>query len=481
MSNIQNINFSQVKVDEITKTLLENLFKKFKIEKFLSKAGIVKARGIQISLMLCIMFYISFKSKKSIHAGLTELELSKHKNAYHRLLNEPYYDWRNFMLSTAKHYTEQHSADESEECCLIVDDTKKKKSGNRVENISWFYDHSEGSYFMGYQATFLAWYNGRTCIFLDFSLKTGKKRCKDSKKAIYPKKSHIAKRVTESRLKKSELAIMMIRRAIKRNIKFDYILWDSWYNSSDSFKFVYDVLLPKGKHLISMVKKNDEKYYYKGKEMTIKQICKSIKKWKENEKGIKYKSATVGIINKSSKEREVMGEVKMCFYSFPSTKRKNFKTIISTNIELTEEGVLEKYTNRWPIEVAIKDLKQCMGFDHSMSSTYASQIADLTLRCVFYNMLCSEKDRNPRKSIHQLTIQFSNKLEDQCIGEYIKCILKHAVKQILAYAKSLGYSDIDDLICVTEKIIDDFWLFEFYEEKIVEVGDKWKNQPKKSA
>jgi len=79
MSNNQNINFTQVKVDEITKTLSEHLFKKFKIERFLSKAGINKARGIQISLMLCIMFYISFKSKKSIHTGLIELELTKQK------------------------------------------------------------------------------------------------------------------------------------------------------------------------------------------------------------------------------------------------------------------------------------------------------------------------------------------------------------------------------------------------------------------
>jgi len=470
-----------VKVEEITKFLFEYLFKVFKIEKFLTQAGISKARGIQISLMLCVLFYISFKTKKSIHAGLTELELTTHKNAYNRLLNDPSHDWRSFMLSSAKHYTEKHVADEGEVCSLIIDDTKKKKSGKRVENMSWFYDHSDGTYFMGYQATFLAWYNGRTCIFLDFALKSGKKRCKDSKRADYPKKSHIAKRVIESRLKKSALAIMMIKRVLKRNIKFDYILWDSWYNCSDSFKFVYDVLLPKGKHLVSMVKKNGEKYFYKGQEMTVKQICKTIKKWDENEKGIKYKSAIVGIIDKSSKDRSVIGEVKMCFYSFPGTKKKDYKTIISTNIELTAEEILEKYTNRWSIEVAIKDLKQCMGFDNSMSSTYASQISDLTLRCVFYNMLCSEKDRDQRRSIYQITIRFSNKLEDQCIGEYLKCMFKHVIKHILEYARSLGYTDIDDLICVIEKIIDDFWVSGFYEEKIVEVEDKRNNQLRKSA
>jgi hypothetical protein len=34
---------------------------------------------------------------------------------------------------------------------------------------------------------------------------------------------------------------------------------------------------------------------------------------------------------------------------------------------------------------------------------------------------------------------------------------------------------------VIEKIIDDFGMSDFYEEKIVEVGDKWNNQSKKSA
>ena len=132
MSNNQITSFSQVKVEEITKILFEHLFKVFKIEKFLIKSGISKARGIQISLMLCVLFYISFKSKKSIHAGLTELELTTHKNAYNRLLNDPYHDWRGFMLSSAKHYTEKHVADEGEVCSLIIDDTKKKKSGKLV-------------------------------------------------------------------------------------------------------------------------------------------------------------------------------------------------------------------------------------------------------------------------------------------------------------------------------------------------------------
>lgn len=481
-TNLKTLNFSQVKNEQITQKCQETLFHAFKLEKHLIKANIKKIRGINIVSMLMSMFYLTIGRYRSMLEGLSAHEIRHHKNAYHRMLNNTYYKWRKLLIGQAKLYTEKYSPDEAREASIIVDDTAKRKTGRRVERVSRFRDHSTRSYFTGYQATFLSWYNGRTCIFVNFVLKTGKKLCKGSKLGVYAKKSHTAKRIAESRQKKTSIVIVMLKRVLFRRFAFKYVLWDSWYNCTESFKFVFKTLLPKGKHLVSMVKKSNEKYHFNDGEKTISQICKSEKKWSEMRNGIKYKTAIIGIIDKTPKQkRAVIGYAVMCFFLFPGKKRYNYKVIISTNTELSAEQVLEKYTERWSIEVAIKDLKQHMGYDQSMSSTYASQIADLTLRCIFYNMLCSEKERVPRKTIYQITIQFNSKLEDQCFGVYFQALFEDNLVCFLEYVLSVEITDIRDVLSIVKQLLDNFWNSNFYEEKIVEVEDNRKKQNKKVA
>ena len=49
--------------------------------------------------------------------------------------------------------------------------------------------------------------------------------------------------------------------------------------------------------------------------------------------GIKFKSVTVGVADKSKrKNRCITGLVKMCFFWFPDQKKGKYKVIICTNL-----------------------------------------------------------------------------------------------------------------------------------------------------
>jgi len=380
------------------------------------------------------------------------------------------------MVSVAVQYIKKHPADKGKFNSLIIDDTSKPKTGRYVEYLSWFYDHAKLGYYMGYQIVFSAFSNGTTCIPLDFEIKTGRKRCKHAKKGNYSPNSHTAKRYKESRKTKTKISMDMIKRAIKHRIKFAYVLWDSWFNNSTTFKFVFNYLIPKGIHLVSMVKLSSEKYFYNNEEYNIKEIFKSIKKW--NRLGVSdilFKSVIVELIDKSTTDRKIIGKVKLCFYKFPNQKKNKYKVLISTNLELSAEEVLKIYTQRWGVEVMIKDLKQYMGFNQAMSSKYAPQIAHLTIICVFYMMFCSLKEKDPSVTMFEIIFDIRCEYEEHCFDLIFRYMFKETLVCFVKFAKNNGI-DTGDLLEHIHDIIDKFWESVSFENKIIEVEHKCKKR-----
>ena len=477
MHKITSISFSQAKLEEISISKINNLFTIFKVHSLLSRAMILKRNGLQTIEMFYLFILLIFEKSKSVYSGLEALKVQRYETTLNNFLNNPRYNWRKLQLYIAKLYSNKYPPEKGKPRILIIDDTSKKKTGKLVEFISWFYDHSDGSYYRGYQTVIMAWSNFKTCIPIDFVIKTGKKPCEGTKRSNYDKTSHTYKRYLESQLTKTEISIHMIKRAMKHRIEFDYVLWDSWYNSSVAYGFIFDRLVPHQKHLITMVKLGGEKYWYNEQECNVKEICNSIKKWKKHPSSeIKFKSVMVEIIDKSDPDRTRMGRVKMCFYKFPGQKKNKYKAIICTNTELTELEILELYTQRWQIEVVIKDLKQYFGYNQSMSSKYAPQIADLTIRCICYIMICSLREKDPKRSMYQIVIEINNDFVDHCFQVFVSYVLKKSILDFIKYAESKGIITLVELIDKYEKMYNDFITSDIYEEKIIESGDKMKKK-----
>jgi len=468
MNRIDGYKISQVRSTNLSFPMMEKLFRRFNLCKLLQRAKITKEKGIPIIVLLLCLSLMLFKERRSTTYGLKSIGLAHRKTTMNDFLNNFSYNWRKVLLYVVSVYTRLYKPKEGKYSVLIIDDTSKEKQGKRVEYLSWFYDHSKCVFYRGYQVVIAAWSNLQTCIPIDIMLKTGKHRCKGSKKGDYPPDSHAHQMYRESRKGKTKIALSMIMRALKHNILFTYILWDSWYNNNVAFKYVFEELVPKGMHLVSMVKLGNIKYKLGNERLSIKEICKLSGIWVEiGETGIKCKSTIIEIEDKSSNGETTLGKVKLCLFRFVGQKRK-YKALISTNTDLTVEEILAIYTHRWSIEVLIKDLKQYFGFNQAQSSKYIAQLTDLTIKCILYAMLCSLKEAQPDKSMGQLVFDFAREFEDFCLEVFSIYFFKTRLKEFLEYVISKGIDDINELIKVLDKMIDDFLNADIPEDKIVE-------------
>ena len=184
-----------------------------------------------------------------------------------------------------------------------------------------------------------------------------------------------------------------------------------------------------------------------------------------------YKSVVVGVLDKHSATQPelqtILGYVRMCFFRYP--QHKKYKALICTEVDLREMEILSIYLRRWSIEVVFKDLKQYFGYDQSKSSKYAPQIADLTIRCIFYNMFCSLKYNYPSKSTEQLLIEFYYEMEDNWLDILCSLVFINNAKRLLEYALSLGYKDIEQLLNDYDLVLKQFMHRQWYENEIEEM------------
>lgn len=472
MIYLRTAQISQVKNSHLVESNAYSLFQRFKIRSILKSSFIDKEKGHSIEYMLYMMLLIMLQESKSVFSGITKLQALKLKAPLNRMLNNEKYHWRNFLYRVSKIFYNLCPTPPGKVSALIIDDTAKEKTGRKVENSSWFYDHCRKAYYMGYQTIVAAFHNGVVTIPIDFELKIGKSKIKHAKKSHYPKGTHSAQRQRMAKQKKTKIAESFIKRILQRGFKFQYLLWDSWYNNSDSLRFIYNRLLPKGINLIAMVKRNNQKYLFNGRYLNVKELYHKAGKWhKNNFNDIKSKSIIVEILDKKSgikpESQNVIGKVKMCFFKYPGHKR--FQSIISTNMDLSEMEILSIYLRRWSIEMVFKDLKQYFGYDQSKSSKYAPQIADLTIRCVFYNMFCALKYDYPEKTTEQLLIEFYTEMEETWLDILCSSIFKYNTKAFLNHSLSQGYESISQLLNDYESVFSNYMELQWYDDKIEEL------------
>lgn len=472
MSFLRMAQFSQVKTSSLVQSNVSFLFKRFRLIQILRQSYISKEKGHPVEYMLNLMLIIVLQGSRSLYSGMASLQASRLKSPLNSMLNNEFYNWRNLLYRISSRFAKLCSTPEGKISALIIDDTAKEKTGRRVENSSWFVDHCRKAYYMGYQTIMAAWHNGVVTIPLDFELKIGKSRIKHANKSHYHKGTHTEQRQRMAKQKKTKIAESFIRRAIQRGFRFRYLLWDSWYNNSSSLSFVFGTLRNKGIDLVAMVKRDGQRYLWGDKFVTVKELYRKAGKWQHNQStGIMYKSVLVGVLDKHSATQPelqtVLGYVRMCFFRYPQHKR--YKALICTEVSLGEMDILSIYLRRWSIEVVFKDLKQYFGYDQSKSSKYAPQIADLTIRCMFYVMFCSLKYDYPSKSTQQLLIEFYSEMEDNWLDIFCSLVFINNAKRLLEYALSLGYSGLAQLLNDYDLVLKRFMNWQWYDNEIEEV------------
>ena len=163
---------------------------------------------------------------------------------------------------------------------------------------------------------------------------------------------------------KLELAKELIADAVDKKIPFSYILFDAWYPASDVLTFIQERELK----FISEIK-SDRKVYFRNPEarksyfMQQDELVKLIKKhlW-HKVKSFTHRGELISVYAFTSRLKSTDFPVKV-FVVFNNTSRE-IRTIISNDLNLSEEKAVLTYLERWAIERIFRELKDSFCFDH---------------------------------------------------------------------------------------------------------------------
>lgn len=351
------------------------------MKKILRESSFVKQEGIATHLVVLHFVYMIVMNKKIV-SFMKQSKDSFKKDIYYRLLKNRAYNWRKLLtLSSLKLISFLHKVqDPSAIKVFIVDDTVEGKTGKKIEGgRDYLWSNKEKRLISGINVVSLNYSDGFSNFMLDFSISMGRYAKVEIAKFTHEvnHRSHAYKRRMEIMKGKSKIAIDMVKRAINSGIYADYLLVDSWYSKPVFIKTISDM----GLAVISRMAKNNAVWNFIEKEKTLDAIYRKFSSIKNAKTGcygkikFTYLSAIV--------EHKKVGKIKIVFIK---TKDKLIP-LVSTNLELCDNEIIEIYKRRWDIEQGYKELRQHFGFGKEENRIYEALIGRITLSFFTYNIV----------------------------------------------------------------------------------------------
>jgi hypothetical protein len=305
------------------------------------------------------------------------------KDVYYRLLSNSSYNWRSLLtLSVAKILSKLHKIQDAKAIkVLILDDTIEGKVGKNVEgSCDKLWSNKEKRTIRGINVVSLNYSDGFSNFMLDFTIAMNKyaRVSVENFTNKIDQRTNAYKRRLETMNGKSRIAIDMVKRAVSSGIYADYLLVDSWYSKPMFIKEMNTL----GLKVISRIANNNKIWNFIGKEKSLEAIYNKHKEIKTEKLGhygkkIKYRYFSVVVEHKNA------GKLKIVFIK---TKEKLIP-IVSTDLEINDEEIIETYKRRWDIEQGYKELRQHFGFGQEENRIYEALIARITLSFFTYNIV----------------------------------------------------------------------------------------------
>jgi len=264
------------------------------------------------------------------------------KDIFYRFINNSMIDWRKFAYSLnmqlLRNVEKQSTTDtQSTLRCIIVDDTDLVKTSNHFELIGKIYSHVTHISKLGFKGLFMGYHDGKSFFSLDFSFH-GEKG-KNEKKPYGLTPTQLKERYSKKRVKscpgikrvdqyfttKIESTISMLRLAISKGVRFDYLLVDSWFTCYEIVKFIITRRI--GCHFLGMIKMGKTRYEVLDKNLTAKEIIERLRRTKKTKRS-KLLGYYYGGIIVNFKGIEV--KLFLC----KTSKKGNWNGIMTTNTEL---------------------------------------------------------------------------------------------------------------------------------------------------
>ena len=367
--------------DKLKNPIYETL-RLLNIKTILRNSNFSKKDGVGVHMVVLHFVYMLVMNKK-ISTFMDQSNDSFKKDVYYRLLANPNYNWRKLLsLSSLKILSLLHKVQNSAAIkVFIIDDTVEGKVGKNIEgSCDQHWSNKEKRKVRGINVVSLNYSDGFSNFMLDFAIAMNSyarvKIEEFTNKIDHRTNAH--RRRLETGKGKLQIAIDMVKRAVNSGIYADYLLVDSWYSKPIFIKEMNDL----GLRVISRIANNNKIWNFIDKEKTLNAIYNRFKKIKKEKTGhygkkirFKYFSVTV--------EHKTAGKIKIVFIK----TKENLIPIVSTDLQISDDEIIEIYKRRWDIEQGYKELREHFGFGKEENRIYEALIARITLSFFTYNIV----------------------------------------------------------------------------------------------
>ena len=327
------------------------------ISKLLRQSGFIKRSGADVLTLFMAFIKSIFCGAYSLHDRYSLKDVETPGCGYSslmRFISNSKNNWSLLMLLVAKTAVSLISAlnDKGHVNTLCVDDTViERPRGKKIEGLTRIFNHVIGKTVKGYTNLLITWTDGITNIPVASELMTSRKSdciIRELNKKI-DKRCAGAKRRANAMMRKPNLLIKLCKGILNRGIKAEYVLMDTWFYSDSLVASLKELSLDS----ICMIKKN-LKFAFVGE--TVKHNQKYLLST------LRKRNHTSDIISSVVVQTESGQQVKLVFVR-NRNNRKEFITLLCSNILLTSEEIVELYSRRWSIECCFKAVKQYLGLN----------------------------------------------------------------------------------------------------------------------
>lgn len=189
-----------------------------------------------------------------------------------------------------------------------------------------------------------------------------------------------AERAEETDIKKTTSMMNMLKRAVKRGFQADYVLTDSWFCNLELIKLITSLYKKCNINLLTMARMGTTKFkltsndhFYNANELLIKFERKAI-----NARSHKSKYIKVPV---------TYGDIRINLFFVKMGKCNSWKLLITTDLTMGFQKLMNVYQIRWAIELFFRESKQNLNLGKSKSTNFDAQIADATISLVQYSIL----------------------------------------------------------------------------------------------
>lgn len=218
-------------------------------------------------------------------------------------------------------------------------------------------------------------------------------------------------RKQEADQSKAKIVVEMIRRAINKGLVFEYVLFDSWFFSKEILSCI-ESFRSRGIKLIAMLKMSKTLYRdcLDGQE---KQAAGLQKKYRKKAKRNRRFNAWY------IKVAVWYGNHRVNLFFVKIGNGGKWKCLVTNDLDLSFNKLMEIYHIRWSIEVFFKDAKQHLQLGKCQCNNFDSQIAAATLSMMQYMMLLLYKQMHYGQSLGSIFDLLRNQVQQENITRYL--------------------------------------------------------------